>query len=705
MRPLMPWRVAAILLAVGGVFLVIDVVLVIWLLHATGRDAVGVVVVVLMGAALLANYVAGVAAGGAFQARRGGVTDRSVGVSRPAVLLRVLRPVTPSRVSALALSVGAACVVVEAVLVLLLREVDARDPVGVVVAVLVGVALLTNFAAGVAATRGRAHRGSDGDPAAESARSMPTSHSSADEMSRHSARTGLPSLLVLPGGPSLAVGIVVAVAAIAVETVLVWLLQHQDPGEAFELIFLLGVLVVSAGWGLGLAVATSLVSAIVLVYARDWHSGQFPIFNFENGVVVLVFLVVALCTNFVAGLARAREIEADDRRREAEVAAAMLRKSRDSVTVLATQQEALRRVATLVARGVSPSEVFTAVAEEMARCLRVETAQVLRYEPDGAVIVVASYAEPSVQPIAVGQRLTQEGDNLPAAVLRTGGSARMDSHEGAAGSLTARIRELDLRSRVGAPVVVDERVWGVVIVGSSRREPLPSDTEERIGDFADLVATALVNAVTRAELIASRARIVAAADEARRRLERDLHDGAQQRLVSFGLQLRMAQASVPAELDDLKSDLSQLVSGVTGVSTELQEISRGIHPAILSEGGLGPALKSLARRSTVPVSFDVAIEQRLPDPVEVGAYYVAAEALTNAAKHAQASEVSVRAETRDHALYLSIQDNGIGGADSRKGSGLVGLKDRIEALGGQILVESPRGRGTSMRVTIPLDAQ
>jgi signal transduction histidine kinase len=281
----------------------------------------------------------------------------------------------------------------------------------------------------------------------------------------------------------------------------------------------------------------------------------------------------------------------------------------------------------------------------------------------------------------------------------------MDSHEGAAGSLTARIRELDLRSRVGAPVVVDERVWGVVIVGSSRREPLPSDTEERIGDFADLVATALVNAVTRAELIASRARIVAAADEARRRLERDLHDGAQQRLVSFGLQLRMAQASVPAELDDLKSDLSQLVSGVTGVSTELQEISRGIHPAILSEGGLGPALKSLARRSTVPVSFDVAIEQRLPDPVEVGAYYVAAEALTNAAKHAQASEVSVRAETRDHALYLSIQDNGIGGADSRKGSGLVGLKDRIEALGGQILVESPRGRGTSMRVTIPLDAQ
>jgi signal transduction histidine kinase len=626
-------------------------------------------------------------------------------VKRRALLPFGLRPEMPSRVPALALSVGAVFLVVEAILVFLLREADARDPVGLVVAVLLGAALLANFAAGVVA----AHRGARGagaaDQGAELTRSVPHGHSSAYEITRRSTRTGLPPLWVLPGGPSFAVGIVVAVAAIAAETLLVWLLQHQDPGEAFEPIYLLGVLVVSTGWGLGLAVGTSVASAMMLAYVRDWQSGHLAPFNFENGVVVLIFLAVALCTNFIAGLARAREIEAEDRRREAEVAAAMLRDSRDSVTVLATQQEALRRVATLVARGVSPSDVFTAVAEEMARCVRMETAQLLRYEPDGAVVVVASYAEPGVQPITVGERLTLGGDSAPAMVLRTGRTARMDSYEDAAGSLATRIGDRGLRTLVGAPIVVEERVWGVATVASSRREQLASDTEERIGDFAELVATALANAATRTELIASRARIVAAADDARRRLERDLHDGAQQRLVSMGLQLRTAQASVPAELDHLKSELSQLLSGLTGVSTELQEISRGIHPAILSEGGLGPALKSLARRSTVPVSFDVAIEQRLPDPVEIAAYYVAAEALTNAAKHAQASEVSVRAETRDQTLYLSIQDNGIGGADSRRGSGLVGLKDRIEALGGQMLVESPRGRGTSMRVTIPLGAQ
>jgi signal transduction histidine kinase len=261
-----------------------------------------------------------------------------------------------------------------------------------------------------------------------------------------------------------------------------------------------------------------------------------------------------------------------------------------------------------------------------------------------------------------------------------------------------------MRSGVGAPIVVDERVWGLAVVGSSRPEPLPADAEERIGDFAELVATALANAATRAELIASRAR-VAAADDARRRLERDLHDGAQQRLVTLGLRARTAEATVPAELDVLRNQLSELASGLSGVSTELQEISRGIHPAILSEGGLGPALKSLGRRSAVPVSFDVAIERRLPDAVEVAAYYVVAEALTNVAKHAQASRVEVCTQTTDAALRLSIQDDGIGGADFHKGSGLIGLKDRVEVVGGQLGVTSPAGSGTLIDITIPLDTQ
>jgi signal transduction histidine kinase len=206
-------------------------------------------------------------------------------------------------------------------------------------------------------------------------------------------------------------------------------------------------------------------------------------------------------------------------------------------------------------------------------------------------------------------------------------------------------------------------------------------------------------------LIASRARIVAAADDARRRLERDLHDGAQQRLVSLGLQLRSVRAAVPVEQHDIKDRLSGVVSGLTAVSSELQEISRGIHPPILSKCGLGPALKTLGRRSSVPVVVDLVIERRLPEAVEVGAYYVVAEALTNTAKHAQASEVTVRAQADDKNLHLSIRDDGVGGADSRKGSGLIGLIDRVEALGGHIQIVSHPGSGTSLNITIPLDSQ
>jgi signal transduction histidine kinase len=277
----------------------------------------------------------------------------------------------------------------------------------------------------------------------------------------------------------------------------------------------------------------------------------------------------------------------------------------------------------------------------------------------------------------------------------------MDSWEGASGSIAGRLRELGMRSRVGAPIVVDERLWGMAVASATQPDPLPTDTEERVAEFAELVATAIAAATTRADLIASRARIVAAADHARRRLERDIHDGAQQRLVALGLKLRLAEAEVPAGQDDLRNELSQAVSGLVDVTRELQEISRGIHPAILSRGGLPAAFKTLARRSAVPVNLDVAIEQRLPDSVEVAAYYVVAEALANAAKHAHACEVTVRARVTDESLDLSISDDGIGGADSRKGSGLIGLRDRIEVLGGRMQVASPLGGGTALDITIP----
>jgi signal transduction histidine kinase len=378
--------------------------------------------------------------------------------------------------------------------------------------------------------------------------------------------------------------------------------------------------------------------------------------------------------------------------------------TRDQLRDLAEQQAALRRVATLVAQGVSPPEVFAAVANETARCLDASNVGVMRVDGDTLTILALAQVDRGMQPApVVGERLTVEGDNVAAMVLRTGRAARIDSPSNATGSIAERVAGLGLTSLAAIPIIVGGRIWGLIGVASP--DLLPADTEKRMGDFADLVATAIANAATRDELIASRARIVAAADDARRRIERDLHDGAQQRLVSLGLQLRLAESSVPPELQSLKELMSGVVSGLTAVSSDLQEISRGIHPAILSEGGLAPALKTLARRCPVPADIDVLVEQRLPDSVEVAAYYVVAEALTNAAKYAQASKVNVCAEVKDGDLRVSIQDDGIGGADSRKGSGLIGLKDRVEVLGGHMKVISPPGSGTSLHVTIPLPAE
>ena len=339
----------------------------------------------------------------------------------------------------------------------------------------------------------------------------------------------------------------------------------------------------------------------------------------------------------------------------------------------------------------------------MARCLKVANAEVHRYEDNGTrIVAVGCYAEPGVPHLALGESHTFEGENVSAKVWRTGRPARMDSYERAPGNIAARMRDLGIRSRVGAPIIVDGRVWGMALVGSRRTEPMPADTEERVGEFADLIATAIAAATSRAELIKSRRRIVAAADETRRRLERNLHDGAQQRAVSLGLQLRMAQDLVPVELGALKEQLSLIDSGLNDLREELREISHGMHPAIVSTGGLGPALKSLARRSTIPVTLDVAVTRRLPEVVEVAAYYLVAEAFTNAAKHAQACQLSVIAHADDQNLHLLVRDDGIGGAAFDKGSGLIGLKDRVEALSGHLTLSSTADKGTSLSATIPL---
>jgi Signal transduction histidine kinase len=378
--------------------------------------------------------------------------------------------------------------------------------------------------------------------------------------------------------------------------------------------------------------------------------------------------------------------------------------ARRNVERLAAEQAALRRVATLVAKGLAPDDIFTSVAEEIARISNVDTGIVMRFEPDATATVVAKCGTADIR-MAVNSNWSLDGDSVTARVFRTGRPARMDGYDHASGPIADALPGHEF-STAGTPIVIDDRLWGVAAATSATPpNALPANAEERIANFADLIATAISNAEARAQLTASRARVVAAADDARWRLERDLHDGIQQRLVSLALALRSAEAAVPPELQELQAQLAQVGDGLTGAFDELREISRGIHPAILSEGGLGPALKVLARRSAVPVELDVRIDRRLPERVEVAAYYVVAEALTNAAKHARASVVHIDVEPTDGFVRLSIRDDGIGGTDPGRGSGLIGLGDRVEALGGKIKIASPPGSGTSLLVTLPIEGR
>ncbi|MEV4861211.1 nitrate- and nitrite sensing domain-containing protein [Streptomyces ossamyceticus] len=350
----------------------------------------------------------------------------------------------------------------------------------------------------------------------------------------------------------------------------------------------------------------------------------------------------------------------------------------------AREQAALRRVATEVARGVPPSDVFAKVAEEVGALLSTAAA-VLRYESDGDVTVLGIAREHADGGGGGGPRLTRReaARTVMRDVARTRGAAR---------SGTA----------AGAPIVVEGRLWGVV-VAASLLDPLPEGTESRLADFTELIATAIANADSRAQLTASRARVVAAGDASRRRIERDLHDGVQQRLISLQLELRMAQTLVDRRGSELGRQLDHLGKGLDDTFQDLIQVARGIHPAVLSKGGLGPALRSLARRSAIPVELDLRLSTpRFPEPVEVAAYYVMSECLTNAVKHARASVVTVTAEDTGGVLEVVIHDDGAGGAEPGRGSGLIGLIDRVEAIGGRLTVTSPPGSGTTLGVRLPL---
>jgi signal transduction histidine kinase len=379
--------------------------------------------------------------------------------------------------------------------------------------------------------------------------------------------------------------------------------------------------------------------------------------------------------------------------------------ARAEVSRLANEQAALRRVATLVAQGTRPAEVFAAVSEEVGRLFGSDTAAVFRFEHDEPAMVVVGTSR-KLERTILGMRLEIDEPLATAEVYRTGRSARVDNWDRVprTSAVADEVRRLGVASTVASPIVVEGRRWGAVSVASTG-EPLPLDASERLERFGELVATALANTDSRLELAASRKRIVAASDEARRRIERDLHDGTQQRLVSLGLAVRAAEADIPDELSGLRSELSRVASGLGNAVAELQEISRGIHPAILGQGGLAPALRTLARRSAIPVELDLRTDARLPAPIEVAAYYVASEALANAAKHGQASRIEISLVRRDGSLRLSIRDDGVGGADPTRGSGLVGLTDRVEALGGSIQIESGPGEGTQVTAELPVELE
>jgi len=458
---------------------------------------------------------------------------------------------------------------------------------------------------------------------------------------------------------------ITSIVLIVAVSLAVELLDDHAPVLALGVLYLLAVVPVAVLWGTVFATGVSVVSVLTFGYLfipprRTLHIGEAG-----TWYALLVFVLTAVVVS-----------ELTTRSQRAAWASARL----------AEEQGALRRVATLVAQQTSREQLNALISEEVGRLLSADLAMMRHYEEGGDVRVMGQWARSArllatADPPAVG-RVTE-------LIAQTGEPAQAEAVDG------------DDWSVVGTPIIVEGRLWGAMIVASDGRA-LPENTGVRLADFTSLVATAIANAKNRAELAASRERMVIAADQMRRRIERDLHDGAQQQLVALAIDLQTIREGVPDQLPRLRADLSQISQGLVNTLEELREITRGIHPAILAQGGLGPALRTLARRCPVPVALQLDLESRFTERMEVATYYVVAEALTNAAKHADASLVRITGRVRDGVLQVSVQDDGRGGASTARGSGLVGLLDRVEALGGTLLLSSPPGGGTSLELALPV---
>jgi signal transduction histidine kinase len=440
----------------------------------------------------------------------------------------------------------------------------------------------------------------------------------------------------------------------------------------------------------GAATATLVVCSIT-VWNTTQGEGPFVRESLTDSLLATqLFIAISALTSLLLAAVTA----------ERERAARALAATEAAQRAMADEQAALRRVATLVAGEAEPSRVFAQVTEEVGRLLGMPAASVLQYDGGPSATVVGAWSEGGAPHLPVGTKVDPDGDTVVAKVLRTGSAQRVDYRE-TTGTVAATLRGFGYRAAVAAPVTVGGRLWGVLAAATTSDEPPPDGLESRLCDFADLVAQALANADAYEKLAASRARVVEVGDAERRRLERNLHDGAQQRLVSVALELNLVASKLESDPQAAREVLSGAQEDLAQGLAELRELARGIHPAVLTDRGLGPALDGLLGRAPVPVEIAELPEERLAPQVEAAAYYVVAEAITNVGKYAEASGATVSIRRSNGGAVVTVSDDGVGGADPAAGSGLRGLAARVEALNGSLDVASPAGRGTRVTAEIP----
>ena len=441
----------------------------------------------------------------------------------------------------------------------------------------------------------------------------------------------------------------------------------------------------------GAATATLVVCSIT-VWNTAQSDGPFVRESLTDSLLATqLFIAISALTSLILAAVTAERMGA----------ARALAATEAAQRALTDEQAALRRVATLVAGEATPSRVFEQVTEEVGRLLGLPGVSVMQYDGARAARVVGAWSVDGKPRFPVGASLDLDGDTVVAKVLRSGTAQRVDRYEEASGTLAETVRSFGYRAAVAAPVTVGGRLWGVLAAATTSADGLPEGVERRLGDFAELVAQALANADAYEKLAASRARLVEVGDAERMRLERNLHDGAQQRLVSVALELSMVAAKLDSDPQAAREVLTEAQEELGRGLAELRELARGIHPAVLTERGLGPALDALLARAPLPIEITELPEERLTAPVEAAAYYVVAEAITNVGKYARASGARVQISRANGTATVSVSDDGVGGADPARGSGLRGLAARVEALNGRLDVDSAPGRGTRIRAEIP----